>query len=143
MNGATAFTAAGLVLALAAAAFGLYLWSTGRAAIAPIGMIAVLVFLALTLVGRMPIQRLNMAAPLSPERLEKLEPMIRAHLASLTALTVALFAWMEVAAAFTWLRPYLWVSWFFVVAILLSLFSMLTRVGRETAGEEPERPWNP
>jgi hypothetical protein len=143
LNRAAAFTGVGLVLALGAAGFGVYLWLTGRSAIAPIGVIALLAFLTLTLVGRMPLQRMNLAAPLAPERLEKLEPMIRAHLAQITALTVALFGWMELAAAFQWLRAYLWTCWVFVAAILLLLLTMINRVGRERAGEEPEPPWNP
>jgi hypothetical protein len=142
VRNATALQLIGLLLAVGALSLGVYLFATGRRSIAPIGVIALVIYLVLTMTSRMPLQRMSMPAPFAPEKIGILEPIIRTHLAAVTALTVGLFAWMETAAAFGLMSVYLWTCWIFVAAILAVLFTMVGRVGRESAREEPEEPWN-
>jgi len=142
MKAATAWQIAGLVCAIGAVSFAGYFYGTGREAIAPIGVVALVMYLALTLVSRMPLQRINLPAPLPQEKLHRLEPLIRGHLASLNAFTVALFTWMEIAAGFGWMRIYLWTCWMFLAGIGVSAMLLIRRVGRESSSGEFDQPWN-
>ncbi|HVA29050.1 MAG TPA: hypothetical protein VNF68_12780 [Candidatus Baltobacteraceae bacterium] len=136
-------TILGGAIAFGAAILGIVLALTGRAHIASMGAATVAMYGFLVVVGRRPVQRMNFPAPLTPEQAKIVEPIVRVHLAGVTALTTGLFAWMEVAAALDRFDLYLWTCGLFVLGILLTLFGMVLKVGREQARGENRALWTP